>query len=355
MTVVYPFDFDTRDPVRALEALKTLLNRPGFLERTYTMRLSGQTWQGVELSNYRRSSTTTFESHYACGQENATALATANPAVGTLIAVPFVADSPFSWDRLEFEVTTGAAGLARVGIYAATTIDGAMYPGNLIIDGGEYDVSGAGVKSTTITPAYVPTEGRLYFAVYLCGTANPTIRAIPVGGIGAAMGLPSTLGTAAQIAYTVASTYSTASGLPVVFPSGATAHTTAVPAVFLRLVDPVEFTRTYPADIIDREGFMLRRVLLVSTQDILANDAGPYFTVTARMRSADKADALDVEFDSRVNSLAAGEAFSLTGQADIDLILSEDDVPEVEVTQYGRPVADLSGLLVRATTSYVGD
>ena len=180
------------------------------------------------------------------------------------------------------------------------------------------------------------------------------MRSIPVGALAPTMGLPLALGTAAAVAYTVASTYSSA-GLPNVFPTAATAHATAVPAVFLRHAASGAFTRTYPADIIDREGFMLRRVLLVSTQDILANDAGPYFTVTARMRSADKADALDVEFDSRVNSLAAGEAFSLTGQADIDLILSEDDVPEVEVTQYGRPVADLSGLLVRATTSYVGD
>lgn len=347
-----PFDFNARDMARSFPSLVDALNRAGFLERTIPVRLQGQTLQGVSIDNHTRTQTTTFESWYPAGQVTDTALTTTSVAVNTLIAVPFVA-SPHAWDRIAFELTTvsGANGKARVGVYAVDEArEGSMYPGALLVQGGDTAVSsGTGAKSTTIN--YQPQDGRLYFAAYLCGTAAPTVRAIPVAGIRAHLGFPSTLGATGAVGYTVASTYSTTT-LPATFPTGATARTSPVPAVFLRHVASGEFTRTYPVESIERDGFVLRRAALLSSVDVETTTTGPYFTVSAAVRSGGRTTVMGT-YDSRSHRLRAGESFSLYDRTD-DTDLAEGDVTEVLVMQSGKPVVDLAELTATLTTAYVG-
>jgi hypothetical protein len=353
-----PFDFSlkTTDPStrQFSESLLDALGRTGFLQRSFVTPIIGSQHTGFGVNNHVRSTTTTFESWYVAGQANGTAMTTANPAVNTLIAVPFVADTTFPVDRLAFEVTTvsGANGKARVGIYSAKVgTDGAFYPGLLLVQSAEADVSsGTGSESTTVS--FRPTLGALYFAAYLCGTANPTIRTVPVGGLYPAMGLPAALGAAPQLAYTVSSTYASA-GLPTTFPSGATAHTSAVPAISLRFSAPQDYERTYPARHFVEEGFSLQRAFVISSEDVSLTRSGPYFVIEARLREGESVTTLGT-YDSRSNSLKPGTPFYLTGEQDVDTDLDAGATLEVYVLQTGQPSIDLSHLRIQWDCPYVG-
>jgi hypothetical protein len=347
-----PFHIDPRDPDRSLQDLTAALNRPVSLERRVTVRLEGQTPQGVGIESHVRANTTTFESWYACGGDNTTTLTTSAWTTNTLIAVPFVGTA-YGWDSITFEVTTisGANGKARVGIYGADErTDGRMYPGALLVDGGDQVVSaGTGAKTTTVD--YQPDEGRLYFAAYLAGVAAPTVRAIPVGGARAHFGYPVALGTAGQVGYTVASTYAVA-GLPQTYPSNATALTGAFPAVFVRHASGAATTRRYPLDAVESDAWVLRRVSLASSTATSRTTIGPYYTISLALRTKTKSGIL-ATFDSRTDQLKAGEPWPLYAPSD-DLALSDGDVPEIVVTQYGRPLSDLSGIAAVFTTAYAG-
>ena len=88
----------------------------------------------------------------------------------TLYASAFLAVNTKSFDRIGISVTTGAAGNARLGIYASTT-DG--WPGALILDAGTVDTSSiAGVE---ITISQSLTLGSLYWLA-LVANNTATIR-----------------------------------------------------------------------------------------------------------------------------------------------------------------------------------
>lgn len=74
-------------------------------------------------------------------------------------------------DRLNFEVTTSIAGNARVGLYA-TKSETNIYPGSLLVDGGEFSTSTTGHKTATVSA--LANDG-LYWAVFL-SSAGVTIR-----------------------------------------------------------------------------------------------------------------------------------------------------------------------------------
>lgn len=352
-----PFEVPTEGS-RGLSKLLDRLGTQAFLERTLFTPLYGETGFGLGIDAYRRSDTTTFESNYPCGAVNATALTTSAPSTNTLVAVPFVAESPQPWDRIKFEVTTVSAGsgLARVGIYdAKRTSDGLLYPGQRIVNGSETDVSaggGTGAKSTTI--AVTPEVGRVYFAAYLCGTSAPTVRGIAVGGLRGALGFQNALGSAATVAYTVAHTYVSAIGLPESFPSGATAHAVAVPAIWLRHSEASAVTRRYPHHLVRKHGYELRQAALVSSADVPRTTSASSFTVAVAHRSGATSDVLGSTFDSTQNRLTAGTPWVFTGEDDLDTPLSANDILEAKVTTVGVPPPDLSTLSIAWTISYVG-
>lgn len=339
---------------RVIQALQNALNSDIFLERSHSVLLSGQRADGWSLDNYYKANQLGFESWRVAGETNGTALTTLNPAVDTLIAVPFVA-GPFVIEGIGFEVTTGsgANGKARVGIYSATkTSDGAFYPGAIVLDSGQFDVTGTGVKSTTALAVRL-NEGSLYFAAYLCGTANPTIRGVAVGGTSAAMGLPSTFGAAPSLGFTVASTYNASLGLPGSYPTGATAHSTAIPAVAFRHQGGAVHTMVIPVWSPASAGHILKRVRMISALDVSQQTTGPFFTVDAAIRRGEKTTVLG-SYDGRSNKLDAGAPFNLTGKNDLDRQLLPNDLLEIKVSQNGRPLQDLSQIMVQFDTAYAG-
>lgn len=356
MSPVFDIPVRPTDPQvdRFARQLQATMSLPGFLERSIVTSIPGQTLQGTTILAYAKTDTTTFQDWYAAGISNATVLTTVAVAVSTLVAIPFVATAS-AVTGLAFRVSTasGANGKGRVGIYDSLgSRTGLMYPGSLVKDGGEFSVSSTGVKSTTSLTVNL-TEGALYFAAYICGTAAPTVVAIPPSGALASLGMSATLPTTAQIGYTVSSTYSSAVGLPSLFPSGATALLTSIPALFVQYAYTLPTTRYVPAWSPDNDAMILRRVKLLSKAGFTKSTQDTYATLKPAVRKGTGAVVLGT-FDSRIDTIQAGVPFYLTGAADINKALATDDILEVQVTQFGRPMIDLSDLRVQWTYAYQG-
>ena len=71
-------------------------------------------------------------------------------AANVLMAAPFIVARPMTIDRLAVGVTTGGAGLARLGIYNNGTN---LYPGTLLLDAGTVDISAVATVAVTINQA----------------------------------------------------------------------------------------------------------------------------------------------------------------------------------------------------------
>lgn len=352
-----PFDLSGRDAPRDFQTLLALLNRASFLERSIVVPLRGQTAAGVGIHAMRRADTTTAESWYACGAliaQNQTAVAT---APNELWAVPFVNESPYPIESIGFGITgNGAAGSkSRVGIYdAVRTQDGLLYPGTLIVEGDEAVTdAGAVPRDATTARALTLEVGALYFAAYHGGTGSPTIRRLSAVTNAPVLGASAPSAASWQVAWQAALTYDT-SGLPATFPSGATIITsgTSLPAVYLRHGYATSRTRRHPGEYVDREGMVLKRVLLVAPFDVAEPGSAPWFTIDATLRTGSRVEKIGT-FDSRRNRIKAGTPFPLS-PGELDRALRVGDTPEVTVTQYGFPWKDLSDLMVRYVLAYGG-
>jgi len=133
-------------------------------------------------------------------------------------------------DRLSFEVTTAVAGNARVGIYAMKS-DTNIYPGALLVDGGEFSTGTTGHKIATVSA--VANDGWYWFVYH--GSAAAIIRTPARSNymfLGTAIG--ATPGTTGQgHGLDVSRTYG---ALPATFPAGAALITTSsIAGVQIRL------------------------------------------------------------------------------------------------------------------------
>ena len=153
---------------------------------------------------------------------NAADMATSATSANNLDMLPFYVPDSQAFDRIAINVTTLAAGNARLGIYADT---GGVYPGELLVDAGEVDTGTAGIKWCAINITLVPG---LYWLARIQNAA-PTLRSlfhytmIPLGS--------ADLGVSVVSGYRLARAYGV---LPSPFPAGAIDITSGRPAVFLR-------------------------------------------------------------------------------------------------------------------------
>lgn len=149
-------------------------------------------------------------------------------AVGTLYAYPVVLPTGVI-DKIGFEVTTvsGAGGVARAGIYK-TSAGSIIYPGALLVDGGEFAVDGAsGAK--VASSLSIQVHAGLYWFVYLCGTSAPEVRYVNNTGINPILGIQPTMGATPYDTLTKLLSYQ---ALPATFPAGGLPDTpTGHPAV----------------------------------------------------------------------------------------------------------------------------
>lgn len=93
----------------------------------------------------------------------------------TLYFEPIEVTTPITIDAIVCEVSTGAAGAARLGIYNADTN---WQPTTLVVDGSTIDTTAAAVKTRAITARALP-PGR-YLLAYV-SDATPVLRSVKSG------------------------------------------------------------------------------------------------------------------------------------------------------------------------------
>ena len=144
-------------------------------------------------------------------------------AANTIDILPFYVPVAQSFDRVAVNVTTAAAGNARLGIYADS---GAVYPGTLVLDAGVVTTGTTGIRWLEANLTLLPG---LYWLARL-QDATPSLQGLASTGM-LALGSED-LGAAWITGYRLARTY--AEGLPADFPLGAVHITGPRPGVFLR-------------------------------------------------------------------------------------------------------------------------
>lgn len=174
-----------------------------------------------DISYYRQAGTSPFERWYIGGMATAANPGTANPALGTIYATPFISSRGGTLDRLIFwvKLAAGAGGVGRAGIYRATSKSN-LYPDTLVVDGGEFATTSTGGKIATINVAL--DHLTLYWLVVNCGTAAPTLHTIAQAECLPILGVSTSYGPACGIS--VSSSYG---ALPSTFPAGGTPIATA--------------------------------------------------------------------------------------------------------------------------------
>lgn len=177
-----------------------------------------------------------FQVHYIAGQMHAAALGTGAPAIDTLLALPILYRGPGRIDLISFRITTagGAGSVARVGVYRSRSkVD--LRPDALLFDGGEQDGTVIGMKTTVIPEPKPELDPEwVFWLVYFCGVAAPTLRTISGAACYPIFGNDAGGGTNIHIGRSTGQAYG---ALPDPFPSGANLVATAVvPALYYRLV-----------------------------------------------------------------------------------------------------------------------
>ncbi len=170
------------------------------------------------------------QAYYTAGQSSAVASTTGTPTVDTLRAFPFMVAEDCTIDRLGIGVTTNVAtAVGRIGIYDSTTD---LYPGALIGESGQFDLSTIGAIIATVS---IPVQrGVIYWAAHLAGTAAGTIRCLGMNCVSGALGAGASLGSAVTVGWSHAQAYGV---MPSAFPSATPAGVTGtpIPACHVRL------------------------------------------------------------------------------------------------------------------------
>lgn len=181
---------------------------------------------------------TAGEGWFSAGLVNGTALTSGALAVDTLFAQPFYNGPTTTLDRIAFLVTTGGAAgsVSRCGIYAnvpivlgAPTSTVQVTPQTLVVDGGEFDTTTTGIKSTVISTTL--TANTLYWFVFLCGVAAPSSRLTVLASGGAGLGYPSTLAAGSRSPVNITLAYA---ALPTYLSEGTGANWATRPVIFAR-------------------------------------------------------------------------------------------------------------------------
>jgi hypothetical protein len=160
------------------------------------------------------------------------------PTVGYNIYWPHYAGAGGTVSSLRVNVTSWSAGnLARLGLYRNVTTTPDPYPGALIADFGNVDVSTTGLRTITPAAPLVLEPGALYWFVYqnVGGTTASTIRALNTTSMWTELfGSQGDMGTTLVSSYDQSVTGTTTSAFPATTPTtGLGRRGGNVPAVML--------------------------------------------------------------------------------------------------------------------------
>lgn len=153
---------------------------------------------------------------------------TDNLTADYLFAIPFyLPGTPNTVTKIGIRVTTGAESDIRLGLYADKG-EARLFPGKLLLDAGEVDVSATGVKSLTVN--FGLPRGLIWVAI-LGDAPEAHIAAFAAGAPAWALLGYSEDGTARYTKFAVSQAYS---ALPDPFPATADENSGRVPYVFLK-------------------------------------------------------------------------------------------------------------------------
>lgn len=334
-----------REQTQAWEDLLGLLNQQYRNEFQVTVPCRAA-WPGI-LNVAAVDSLSGTEPGYVVNRSSNTALSATALSTNTMRAVPWVCTTGWRISKVSINITVagGAGSKARLLLYASRDDrNGNWAPWTLLWRGDEIDGTGTGLKSTT---TYLELEpGRVYWWVYWCGTAAPTVNTVPVASVNTYAGSGGGTGTTMV---TVASTYSSAT-IPKVFPTGGVTATTVPPAIVLTMTRPSTVTGTSstlgwtaPYD----GAYALRRVWLTKASALSKNPTNfPSVTVNAYVANAGKKSLVGA-FDSRTGGLGAVVPRLLSNSDDLSLGLKRGDVLLVETSQIGWPPIDVGDATVQ--------
>lgn len=153
----------------------------------------------VGIASYRLRSTTRF---HMAGRANANTSDTITQAMGANLITILPWLSPQDWCRITkiaYQVTTGAAGNSRLGIYANISRS-TLYPGKLLYDSGNISTAGTGLLSSTpATPINLAPGTLIWLAV--AHAAAITLQASALAGSYPLLGLTTAIGANPQVGY----------------------------------------------------------------------------------------------------------------------------------------------------------
>lgn len=173
-----------------------------------------------------------FDSYDATTVYSATA-STAAVVANTLYAVPFFLANAATLGAFRIYVTSGSAGNARLGCYAAGAdgADGMTFrkPTTLIVDGGQQSTASNGSKYFGLDPVYDLDAGLYFLVAVFSGT--PTVQVLTATSCGWGMS-PAANPATYKSGITESFTYG---ALPADFPGFKTAVVTAMPQIIATL------------------------------------------------------------------------------------------------------------------------
>lgn len=337
---------------RAFQALQQQIAAARCCEFPVFTRLVEHPPLGRDLSYYRRTDTTTFESWYPAGCAGGSEKATSfTLSANTLYLTPHVFTAGYRIAQLGLDTVTGA-GNSRIGVWeSADDGNGNPLPTRLIYDSGSIDTSTAATDK--VDPDIDVEPGRLYwFGVESDNT--PTLRALGRRSIVPVLGWPTGLGADPNFGYTVAHTFG---ALPDPFTTTATAFsTTCLPAVFMRLSNGglYEHARVIPAWAPPEAGYVLRRAKLLWSGDEYPRQEASFLTLRVGIRRGTNFSEVG-SFDTRqMGVVEAGSAYPLTGDGDVDAALAADQTLEVRLVQSGYPRIQVADSVVQWDVAHVG-
>lgn len=327
---------------------EVLFNRPAALERSIVVPLHDNTIDGRSTFGLvQTDSVATAYADYVANCRTCTALATANLAVDTLFAVPFIHSNGFRISVLGLNVTTGVAtSVARHGVYECQNdLAGNIYPGDLVIDSGQIDCSTTAFKEASVSLDL--EEGRIYWRVVVFGTAACTSNTVPLAST------DMLLGTNAGVLKTYLSVAFPYAALPQSFPLGATFAATVPPALFYRYAAVSSQVRASWQPLLSpaRGAYSLQRIRLLKGSDLLqAGTNEPYVVMKAAVGGTASRTILGT-FDSRNSTLRAGEPYDLVTTT---RRIVEDQQIDIRVEQYGWPKKSVGDAAAQVDVIYNG-
>lgn len=159
--------------------------------RALVKRLAAQTAAAVTFARWDGTQRITYST--------SAALTTRTLSANTLYFMPFVAGSPGTATRIGIEISTGAAGNARLGIYNNHLTK--AQPSTLVLDAGTIVTTSTGFLEIAISQALA--AGRYWLA--FVSNAGPGVRAL--SGTGVAWPMVDGLTTTRAVSPTRAFTY----------------------------------------------------------------------------------------------------------------------------------------------------